>query len=70
MGCHVNISAKRFPKQGDWVGKPVRVCFHYNTREAIGGVIVREDEEEPGVMIIQLSDGRYVLATECQYSFS
>ncbi len=32
------------------------------------GVIVRDDKEEPGEKIIKLDDGRYVLATECQYS--
>lgn len=69
MGVHKNISMGSFPKQGSFLGKKVRVCFNYDTSQVIDGVVVREDAEEPGKMIIKLSNGRYVLSTECQYSF-
>ena len=56
-----------YPKQGIYLLKRVRVCFDYDTSNTILGRVVRDDEEEPGLMIIQLDDGRYVLSTECQY---
>lgn len=67
MGCHPNIDAHKFPKQGDWLGRRVLVCFHFDTSKTIPGTIVREDEEEPGKLIIKLANGRYVEAGECQY---
>ena len=69
MGIVKNITLNTFPKQRGWVGKRVKVCFHYNTEEVINGTIVRDDEEEPGLLIIKLDDDRYVLATECMYNF-
>lgn len=69
MGCHRNIAIDKFPAQTDWLGKRVDVCFHYQADKKIGGQIVRDDKEEPGVMLFKLDDGRYVLATECHYSF-
>ena len=68
MGCVKNISHDTFPKQSDYVGKLVDVCFHYDTSKSIMGRIIRDDREEPGVGIIQLFDGRVVLTIECQYS--
>jgi hypothetical protein len=68
MGCHDNITYERFPKQGDWLGKRVDVCFHYDSSRTIGGTIVREDEEAPWLCIIRLDDGRHVLTTECQHT--
>lgn len=74
MGCVENITLDQFPKQRDWVGRRVTVCFHYDTSKTIGGEIVRDDMESPngddssGITIIRLDDGRHVLATECQYS--
>lgn len=68
MGCVKNISYESFPKQGLYVGKPVNVCFNYDTTKCLPGVIVRDDYEEPWLGIIALEDGRYVLTTECQYS--
>lgn len=68
MGVESNVGFDTFPKQSDWVGRTVRVCFNYEARE-IGGTVVRCDAEEPGKMIIALDDGRYVLSTECMYSF-
>lgn len=69
MGCYDNITRDKFPKQGDWVGKEVDVCFHYNTMKKIKGVHVRDDREAPFVGIIKLEDGRYVLTTECQHTY-
>lgn len=67
MGAHKNISYKRFPKQGDWLGLETKVCFHYNTDRYVKGTIIREDMEEPYITIILLEDGRVILAKECQY---
>lgn len=68
MGVAANITHNTFPRQGEWVGQRVRVCFNYNTQHWIGGTVVRDDKEEPYRAIIQLDDGRYVLTTECQHS--
>ena len=76
MGIVKNISMDSFPKQGNFLGRKVEVCFHYDTSRTIKGTIVRDDSEEPYVTIIQLEQdeymnyvkGPYVLATECQYS--
>jgi hypothetical protein len=63
------ITHDKFPEQSSWLGRDVLVCFDYDTAHTISGVIVRCDAVEPGKMIIYLGDGRYVLSTECQYSF-
>lgn len=68
MGAHVNIDYDRFPEQGSNVNQPVNVSFHYDTSVTLPGRIVRDDREDPWRLIILLDDGRYVLATECQYS--
>lgn len=70
MGVVANIKHDSFPQQGSYLGKRVNVCFHYDTENVVQGVCVRDDEGEPGKTIFQLDDGRYVLATECQYSLS
>ncbi|ASV43389.1 hypothetical protein [Vibrio phage JSF12] len=67
MGVVKNVGFDTFPEQGTWLGRNVDVCFNHDTTKIIRGVIVREDNEAPGVLIIQLSDGRFVLATECQF---
>lgn len=75
MGCVKNISFDRFPKQADenykypQLGKRVKVCYHYDTSKFHLGTIVRDDIEEPYETIIQLDNGRFLRATECQYSF-
>lgn len=69
MGAVETITHDQFPKQGDWVGQRVVVVFHYNTDHRIGGVIVRDDMEDPFRAIIELDDGRYVLTSECQFRF-
>lgn len=70
MGCVKNIGFNEFPKQGQWINRRVTVCFHYDSSKEIGGVIVRDDMEEPYRGIIRLDDGRYVLMTECQYGLA
>lgn len=67
MGCHKNITIDKFPKHGEQLGNQVKVCFHYDTDNWIGGKIVRDDMEEPYLTIIRLDDGRHVLGSECQY---
>lgn len=67
MGAEANITAGRFPRQGPWLYIRARVRFHHVLPELLG-TIVRDDAEEPHVTIIKLDDGRYVLATECQFS--
>jgi len=67
MGVHPNIGFEKFPKQGSCAGQPVSVCFNYDTSKRILGKFVRDDAEAPFMAIIQLDDGRFILATECQY---
>jgi hypothetical protein len=67
MGVVKNVGYEMFPRQGDMAGQPVLVCFAYDPSHTVRGVMVRNDVEEPGVEIIQLEDGRYVLTTECQW---
>jgi len=69
MGFHENIDHSRFPKQSSHLLKKVNVCFDYDTKNSISGVIVRDDVEDPYLLIIMLTDGRYVMSTECQYQF-
>jgi hypothetical protein len=66
MGSVGGITMTAFPKQGSFLGRRVRVFFHYGT-EHISGVCVRDDLEAPGHTILKLDDGRHVLGTECQY---
>jgi hypothetical protein len=68
MGCVETIDFESFPKQGEWIGRKVRVCFKYDVSHEIDGIIVRDDMEEPFRTIIALSNGLFVLAAECQYS--
>lgn len=74
MGCVNTITFEKFPKQADEnyeypkVGKRVEVCYHYDISKCHYGVIVRDDREEPFETIIQLDNGRYLRAVECQYS--
>ena len=68
MGNLENITATTFPKQGKHLGRGCIVTFHYARTPELFGAIVRDDMENPWSTIIRLDDGRYVLATECQYS--
>jgi hypothetical protein len=68
MGSHRNIRHDAFPKQGSHLGKRVVVFYHYDTMHTCLGTVVRDDAQEPFVMIIQTDDGRFVKSTECQYA--
>jgi len=68
MGVQMNITHNKFPEQGNLLGKHVKVFFHYDTTRCAMGKVIRNDLEHPRLTIIQLSDGRVVLATECQFS--
>ena len=69
MGVISTIDYESFPKQGDLIGKRVRVVFKYDTSHEIEGECVRDDIEEPHRTIFRLDDGRFVLASECQYTW-
>lgn len=69
MGAIKEIDINKYPEQTSLVGKKVNICFHYNTDAMIEGICVREDVGNPYVMIFMLSDGRFVLSTECQYTY-
>lgn len=68
MGVKAYVNADKYPKQGAFLGKRVKVCFNYDTSRQFPGVVIRDDMTEPGLCIISLDDGRALLATECQYS--
>jgi hypothetical protein len=68
MGVVANVSFTKWPKQGSYLGGRTKVCFQYDTQHCMMGTVVRDDAEAPWVTIIRLDDGRFVLATECQYS--
>jgi len=68
MGVQKGISRFTFPAQGSHLAKKVKVCFNYDTSETIFGKIIRDDAVAPFLTIIELNDGRIVLATECQFS--
>lgn len=70
MGIHANIGIDKFPKQGAYLGKSVKVCFNYDLSKEIEGIIIRDDLEDPGLTIIALQDNRIVMSTECQYSLT
>ena len=67
MGLEEKGSATGYPKQGQFLGKRMQVVFNYDTSKIFGGLCIRDDSEEPCLVIIQLDDGRVVLANECQY---
>jgi hypothetical protein len=57
----------RYPRQGDFLGRTVEVCFDYDVTRSYRGKVIREDIEGPGLMLVQLEDGRVVRSVECQY---
>ena len=67
MGIMETIGYNKYPKQGQFLGKRTKVIFNYQDDE-IFGLIVRDDMEYPFRTIICLDDGRFILATECQFS--
>lgn len=68
MGIISTISYDRFPSQGKHLNRRVDVCFDYNSSKTVGGTIIRQDQEFPGLTLIRLDDGRVVRDVECQYS--
>lgn len=68
MGVHPNVSHDKFPKQGNMLHRRVIVCFNYDPYNVIRGKVVRDDVEAPFRTIIELDNGLYVEAEECQYS--
>jgi hypothetical protein len=67
MGVVENIAHDRFPKQGQNHFLRAKVAFHFDISHQFDGVILRDDAEDPYVLVIALTDGRVVLGTECQY---
>jgi hypothetical protein len=67
MRLEKNIEPNKSPEQGAWIGKEVEVYFN-DASKTLNGKIVREDIGKPYKTIIELEDGKYVLATECKYS--
>jgi len=68
MGSHPNITYEKFPRQGTMLNEKVKVCFHHDTTKHYAGIVIRDDVEEPFRTIIQLDNGRVLLAEECQYA--
>lgn len=67
---HKLESLQHFPAQGTFLGARVQVCFNYDLSALYGGVVVREDTVEPGLMIIRLDSGEHVTSLECQWSMA
>ena len=67
MGSIRTITAETFPRQGEWLGKRVNVCFHGDADNLFPGTIVREDNETPFEVLIKLDSGRYIRGEECAY---
>lgn len=68
MGVQAGINFDSFPNQGDWLGRRVKVIYEYDGSKAHYGEIIRDDSVEPYRTIIELDNGRILLATECQFS--
>ena len=54
------------PRQGGFLGRRVRVAVDAADK-LIGGTVVRDDAEPPGLVVVELDDGRRVSAAECQH---
>jgi len=69
MGFHENITAEKFPKQGTFLHRRVMVCYHYDTSKEYKAICIRDDAEEPGLMLFWVlgPETRYLRSTECQY---
>lgn len=67
MGIVNNVTHSQYPDQSDYLGKTVAVTFNYDTENTIYGIIVRDDMTEPYRTLIALTDGRFILGTECQW---
>lgn len=67
MGNSRFVDFDKFPKQGEWLHKAVKVTFHFAAK-TIDGKIIRDDMDGDCLTIIQLDDGRVILGAECQYA--
>lgn len=67
MGVVENIAHDRFPKQGPHQFMRAEVIFQFDPTHRFFGTILRDDAEAPYELVIALTDGRVVLASECQY---
>jgi hypothetical protein len=65
---HQLESLQHLPASGRYLGARVKVCFNYDTSALYGGVVVRDDTTEPGLMIIRLDSGEHLTSLECQWS--
>lgn len=63
----MEIIHETYPAQGRYLHKRCEVVFDYDTRHRVTGTVIRDDTTAPGLLIIQLDDGRVVLSTECQW---
>lgn len=68
MGNRAYMDADTYPAQSSDVGSRTDVCFRYDTSRCFPGTVIRDDVVDPYTTIIQLDNGRVVLAEECQYS--
>ena len=62
-----NVDFYNYPKQGEFCGMRVRVCFGFESEKLIEGFCLRNDAEQPFMTLIRLSDGRIVTGDECHY---
>lgn len=67
MGVVANIDIDHYPRQTNFTGTRVLVCFKYDKDHTVPAVIIRDDDEDPNRTILRLDDGRIVLGTECQW---
>lgn len=67
MGQHPNIDYNKFPVQGKYLGKRVKVSFNYS-QKVERGTIIRDDIDNPFLTLIQLDNGGVVSSKECQYT--
>ena len=68
MGATKFVSATKYPVQGNFLGKDIKVMFDYDSSMCFSAKCIRDDMAEPFLSLFQLMDGRVVRATECQYS--
>lgn len=61
------LETTTYPPQGSYLGARCEVVFNYDLRFRTLGTVIRDDTASPGLLIIQLDDGRVVLSTECQW---
>lgn len=68
MGVVPWVDAAVYPTQSEYVGRPARVCFNYDTANTFPAVVLRDDTGKPWLTVLRLDDGRCVLGSECQWT--